>query len=239
MDTVSGADASYDSRKIVRSAQIDLETSQFDETLETIRNKTALCGGSISYCTISGRPEDGRYASLELSIPENMLDAFLADAGALGSVTRESSHSVDMTDQYQDNASRLESAMAQKRRLDELYQQAQNMEDIVTLTNALFDIQQQIDSLTGANQSIDQRAANAQVSLSLTETLQAPALPFGDRLAEQASLGLKAFARTLGDGVLFLTWALPWLGIAALLALLVFLHNFLRHKKRANKQQAD
>ena len=150
-------------RKIVRTASLSLETASFDAVIEAIRGQTAQAGGLVSQCDIGGTA-GSRYARMQLSVPEAALDGFLAGAQALGTVTSQSTSTEDMTDQYQDNASRLESARARKQRLDELFEKAQDMEDIVTLTNAIFDVQEEIDRLTGANQRIDNRAQNATIS---------------------------------------------------------------------------
>lgn len=52
-----------------------------------------------------------------------------------------------MTSTYTDNASRLESARAKKRQLDALYEKAENAKDIITLTDAIFDVQEEIEWL--------------------------------------------------------------------------------------------
>lgn len=230
----AGTDDSWDSgRRIVRSAQLEMTTDAFDAALEEVSAQTAAAGGSITSCDVIGTPEDGRYANIELSIPEEALDGFMAKTGVLGTVTREYSQALDMTSQYQDNASRLESARAQKQRLDELYQSAQSMEDIVAITNALFEVQQQIDSLTGANNSIDQRAANAQISLSITEVVaqEEPDAPLTQQLAHQAGQGVQALGEFLSGALLFAAWALPWLGAAGVLMLAVLVIMRMRRRR--------
>ena len=202
-------------RKIVRTASLSLETASFDAVIEAIRGQTAQAGGLVSQCDIGGTA-GSRYARMQLSVPEAALDGFLAGAQALGTVTSQSASSEDMTDQYQDNASRLESARARKQRLDELFEKAQDMEDIVTLTNAIFDVQEEIDRLTGANQRIDNRAQNATISLSISELTEEPAEGFGARLLRAGRDGLGGFVQAAQGIALWAAQALPWLAIAAL-----------------------
>lgn len=236
MNALSDPDADGspdDGRRIVRSARLDLTTDNLDAALEAVRAQTAGTGGSITSCDVSGTRESGRYASIELSIPEDALDGFLTETGALGTVTRAYSQAIDMTGQYQDNASRLESAKAQKQRLDELYQSAQSMEDIVTITNALFEVQQQIDSLTGANNAIDQRAANAQISLTITEEAaqEEADVPLTEQLVRQVGQGSQALGELMGNALLFAAWALPWLGSIGVLVLAVLVVMRLRRRR--------
>ena len=202
-------------RKIVRTASLSLETASFDAVIEAIRGQTAQAGGLVSQCDIGGTA-GSRYARMQLSVPEAALDSFLAGAQALGTVTSQSASSEDMTDQYQDNASRLESARARKQRLDELFEKAEDMEDIVTLTNAIFDVQEEIDRLTGANPRIDEHAQNATISLSISELTEEPAEGFGARLLRAGRDGLGGFVQAAQGIALWAAQALPWLAIAAL-----------------------
>ena len=100
------------------------------------------------------------------------------------------------------------------------------MEDIVTLTDAIFSVQQEIDALEGQNRSIDARAANAQVTVSLSEVLedaQPEQTPLARALAQQAGDGLAALGGFLTSLAMALAWALPWLGIAAVAVLAALL----------------
>lgn len=227
-------DSAEQGRKILRTAKLTLRTARFDEALAALCEQTVALGGSVTSSEVWGEVLTGRSATLELSIPAGELDGFLAGAGALGTVTRSESRAKDVTETYQDNASRLESARAQKQRLDELYAQAENMTDIVTLTDAIFAVQQEIDELEGKNRSIDARAANAQVTISLTESVELPEpLPasFTQKLSDQLRKGLEALGDFFSSLMLTLAWALPWLGVAAVVVLAVLLVRRRRRRR--------
>ena len=216
--------ATQSERKIVRSAQLSLDVEDMDTAIDALRARTQALGGVVDACEVSGRKADGRWASLTLSVPSEALDGFLSDAGGLGTVTREASQTTDMTDTYYDNASRLASAQAQKQRLDELYAQAQDMSDIIEITDALYDLQWEIDSLTGANQRIDTRVALSQVSITLNEKAsdepeEAPG--FVERIRRSAEDGLGTLADFLESLVLFVVWAAPWAAVLAVALLIV------------------
>ena len=217
-------------RKIIRTAQLDLEVEDMDGAMLSITAQAESAGGVISYSEVSGQKGEGRWGNMEVQVPSAWLDSFLAGAGSLGTVTRQSSQQTDMTSQYRDNASRLESARAQKQRLDELYAQAQDMTDIVTITDALFEVQQEIDDLTGANAWIDDRANMSRVYLSLTELADEEDIPdptFFEQLGEHFTDGVNAIVAFFSNLVLFGAWALPWIALAAVMAGVVF---FLRRR---------
>ncbi|MDO5378594.1 MAG: DUF4349 domain-containing protein [Clostridia bacterium] len=228
---LSGAETSEE--KILRSASLELKTDDLDAAVASIKARVESAGGRVTSCDVYA-VEETRYAGLELSIPDGELDAFLEGTGELGEVTRAQSSLSDMTASYQDNESRLESARAQKQRLDELYASAEDMEDIVTITGALFEVQQQIDRLEGANRSIDERAANAQVSLSITEEAGEGKADGSllARLGEQAQKGLGQLIAFFDGMIMFVAWALPWLALVALLSLFAYAAGrFFRRRK--------
>ena len=134
-----------------------------------------------------------------------MLDGVLSGAGEWGEVTREQTSAVDMTSTYTDNASRLESARAQKRQLDALYEKAETMEDIITLTDAIFDVQEEIEWLEGQNRRIDNQASMATLYVTINEKSSAVA-------AKQP------------------LYALPWAAVAAVVIALA--RRWVRKKKK-------
>ena len=226
--------ASQSERKIVRMAQMSVEVEDMDAAVAALQERVQALGGTVDSCEISGRRGEGRWASLTLSVPGGALDGFLSGAGALGTVTREASQTTDMTDTYYDNASRLESARAQKQRLDELYAQAQDMSDIIEITDAIYDLQWEIDTLTGANQRIDTRVALSQVSISLTEKASDAPEETPDlltRVKESAQDGVEALADYLESLLLLIIWALPWLVlIAAVVAVIAGIRRMRRRR---------
>lgn len=204
-------------KKIVRRAWLNFKTDSFDEAVDALRDRVTDMGGSVESCDISGTKDTSRTASLTLRVPSEQLDALLEGAGELGEITREQTTAVDMTDTYTDNASRLESARAKKQQLDALYAQAENMEDIITLTNALFDVQEEIDALEGQNRQIDDDVSFATLVVSISEKSSAVSAkqPFLTRMGRQFSDGLEHFGEFISDSVLALVYALPWLAVMA------------------------
>ena len=218
MAVVQGA---QQERKIVRTAQLSLEVADMDEAMLNLRERTLMLGGAVTLQEIEGVKGEGRYGYMELSVPSEQLDGVLGEAEARGKVLHTSLEETDMSASYYDNASRLESARAQKQRLDELYAQAEEMSDIVTITDAIFDVQQEIDALAGQNAWIDNRADNARVRIELTEKrAQAPQeeTSFLAQLASSFMDGLGAIGTFFGGLALFAVWVLPWLALIAMIA---------------------
>lgn len=221
-----------DEKKIVRNAWLNLRTDRFDETVQALCDQIEQAGGVVESRDISGAKNASRSANLTLRVPSDMLDGVLSGAGEWGEVTREQTSAVDMTSTYTDNASRLESARAKKRQLDALYEKAENMEDIITLTDAIFDVQEEIEWLEGQNRRIDNQASMATLYVTINEKSSAVSAkqPFFTRLGRQLADGWENFGEFVSNAVLGLTYALPWVAAAAVGTVMV--RAAIRKKKK-------
>lgn len=221
-----------DEKKIVRNAWLTLKTERFDEAVSALCEQIEQAGGVVESRDISGAKNASRSANLTLRVPSDMLDGVLSGAGEWGEVTREQTSAVDMTSTYTDNASRLESARAKKRQLDALYEKAENMEDIITLTDAIFDVQEEIEWLEGQNRRIDNQASMATLYVTINEKSSAVSAkqPFFTRLGRQLADGWENFGEFVSNAMLGLTYALPWVAAAAVGAVMV--RATIRKKKK-------
>lgn len=221
-----------DEKKIVRNAWLTLKTERFDEAVSALCEQIEQAGGVVESRDISGAKNASRSASLTLRVPSDMLDGVLSGAGEWGEVTREQTSAVDMTSTYTDNASRLESARAKKRQLDALYEKAETMEDIITLTDAIFDVQEEIEWLEGQNRRIDNQASMATLYVTINEKSSAVAAkqPLLTRMGEEFIEGMENFGEFVFGAVLGLIYALPWAAVAAVVIALA--RRWIRKKKK-------
>lgn len=221
-----------DEKKIVRNAWLTLKTERFDEAVSALCGQIEQAGGVVESRDISGAKNASRSASLTLRVPSDMLDGVLSGASEWGEVTREQTSAVDMTSTYTDNASRLESARAKKRQLDALYEKAETMEDIITLTDAIFDVQEEIEWLEGQNRRIDNQASMATLYVTINEKSSAVAAkqPLLTRMGEEFIEGMENFGEFVFAAVLGLIYALPWAAVAAVVIALA--RRWVRRKKK-------
>lgn len=224
--------AAEDEKKIVRNAWLTLKTERFDEAVSALCGQIEQAGGVVESRDISGAKNASRSASLTLRVPSDMLDGVLSGAGEWGEVTREQTSAVDMTSTYTDNASRLESARAKKQQLDALYEKAETMEDIITLTDAIFDVQEEIEWLEGQNRRIDNQASMATLYVTINEKSSAVAAkqPLLTRMGEEFVEGMENFGEFVFGAVLGLIYALPWAAVAAVVIALA--RRWVRKKKK-------
>ena len=160
-----------------------------------------------------------RYGNYVIRLPEENFSAFLDQSGALGYVVRRSESSENVSQAYYDTETRLAAQRTKQERLLALLAQADTMESIIELENALSETEYEIQSLTTDLEHYDDLIDYATVDLYLAEVLslsQTPGETAG--LGERMAAGLSASAAGLVQGVQDL---LVWLSYHLFLVIVV------------------
>ena len=230
-------DAAARESKIIRTASLNIATKQYDESLALLKRLCEEAGGWVSWTSENTSGTGLRSANLTLRIPSDKLDSFLEGTGGVGRVTYRSETADDVTDSYYDTATRLATQQALMNRLQTLVTDAASLSDLLALESQIADTQYEIDRLTGSLQSTDKQVDYATVDISLREERAAEDLTndemsFGERLLSALQVGLKAFAGFIGDAVVFLMAALPFL---AVVIVVVIVWKVVRKAKKNRK----
>lgn len=221
-------------KKIIRNASLTLQTQTYDDSLDALRAATESTGGWIEafseYTTGSGL----RRASLSLRVPQEQLDGYLAATESLGRVTSRSESSTDVTASYQDTQAQLATQQALMARLQALITESADLSDLLALESQIADTQYRIDSLQRSLNNTDRQVTYSTVSVSLQEET-APALTddtvgFGERILSAVQQGFSALVSFLGDAVIFLVAALPFIAVVAAIVIAIRIIRRFRRK---------
>ncbi|MCA9750411.1 MAG: DUF4349 domain-containing protein, partial [Romboutsia sp.] len=164
---------------------------------------------------------------IEVRIPLSERDAMMEFLHNLGiRVLNESTSANDIKDQYEDLDAKLATLTKTKDRFEELYDQAETVEEILKVQSQLLNLQRQIDKLTGRIKELEGKTDTTLISVSLTTDELALGYTPGDPWAPQNTLKLATRSlnmtfRDIGDfaiwaGVYALIW-LPLLGAGIVL----------------------
>ena len=236
----SGTARTADSAKIIYTADLSIETKDYDQSLqqlnETLDDADGYMESSNEY---TDSTDHTRTLSLTLRVPEGSYSAFLGAAeNVLGSVIRKSESADDVTTQYMDIEARLDNLTAQRSRLQELQSGADNLSDLLQIESSLSDVQYQIESyqsqLNWYAQQVDYCTVN--ITLNEVETLTADT-SFGTRLADAAKNGWSNFTAGAQAVVVFLMGAWPAIVIGAACGVVFYQVRHPR-KKRPNPKDA-
>lgn len=228
LSSSSGTDAGTALReqKLILTARMELETTAFDETAQRLASLTEELGGYFESSSVDNRSGDYRWAEYTVRVPAEQYQTFLDQTGELCSVLWSNSAKEDVSEAYYDTEGRLKTQQIKLERLQSLLQQAENMEDIITIESAISETEQQIDDLSGTLQHYDALVDYATVYLTLSEVYQlsgekqAPG-GFGQRLGAAFSGGLRSFGDVLEGLALAVAYGWIWLVLLAVIAVVV------------------
>ena len=206
--------------KLILSADLTLETQDYDATCAALEQLTAEAGGYIESSGNAGE-KGSRTANYTLRVPQEKFETFFAQIGDTCHVVSANRWSEDVTEQYTDIETRLATLQTKHERLLALLDQAAKMEDIISLENALADCEYEIDSLTGEKRHYDDLVSFSTFTVSLREVQTLTAVSegtgFGAQLAQAAQNGLGGLTTTVRGLILMLVTLWPvlvLLGIA-------------------------
>lgn len=178
----------------------------------------------------------GAEALMTLRIPSEKLDATLDEIGALGDIVSVSISRDDVTTQVLSVDAQIRALESSVARLETLLANATVMTDLIELESALTTRQAELDSLNAQQAYLDDQIALSTISLTLREKAQTPAgIP--TTFVDGLMTGAQALTWLISVVVVVIGFALPWLGIAALVAAIVVGIVKLVRRKKATRQQ--
>ena len=198
-------------RKLIRTVDMSVETKEYDNLLAAVENKVKFLGGYIENMeTYNGSSyssyRSSRNANMTLRIPQESLDAFLEEISAISNVVRHSENVDDVTLQYVDLSSHKEVLLAEQERLLQLIEQAETIEDIITLEDRLSDIRYQIESMESQLRTYDNKVTYSTVYLYIDEVQELT--PVKEETVWERITG--GFAESIDDIVYDITEAFIW-----------------------------
>ena len=229
------------SRKLIKNVNLSVETETFEELLATITEKTESFSGYIeeSY-TYNGSNYYGRgtrNASMTIRIPAQHLDAFLSSVSEVSNVISRNDSVSDVTLQYVDMESHKKALTAEQDRLLELLEQAESVEDIITIESRLSDVRYQIESMESQLRTLQNQVSYSTVYLDIQEVEKLTPVEEQTR-GEMIREGFVDSLYGVGNGLLDFGTAviidLPYLVVwAAVILLVILIIRLLRkHRKR-------
>ena len=232
--TTSTAVPAQADKKIIRTASLTIATQTFEDSLNALKSACEDQGGWIESSSENVNSYSGlRTAYLTLRIPQDSLDTYLDGADGLGRITSRSESAQDVTASYQDTQTRLDTQLALMERLQALITESGDLSDLLALESQIADTQYQIDSLQSSLNRTDRQVTYSTVDVTLKEEKVAEltdnTVSFGERILSAIQVGWEAFTGFLGDMLVFLVAALPFIAIVAVAAIVILIKR--RRKK--------
>ena len=248
---VSGSTDQNLADKIIYSAYGELETLDFEDSLQKLDALIDRYGAFLESSSITGSDLEaqrmgwyqGRTASYTIRVPKEHYADLTGALDGVGNVTYLSSNAENITAQYSDTQAQLDALSTQEQRLLEIMAQADTVEDMIKLESRLGEIRTQTEQLQAQLTNWDRQVSYSTVSLTIDEVQKLTEEP------EQDPTYLQQLKRTFLDSVAFLGRAAKALGkvlaaaipvlvpLAAVVLVVVLLTR--RGKRRREKRMAE
>ena len=247
----SGADTGApenNPEKLIYSAQVNLETTQFDDTIAALEKLIAQYGAYIqsssessndSWSISRGEPSI-RNANYEIRVPAEKFSGIMSSLSTLGNIPYSYTYTENISAQYYDTQARMENYLAQEKRLNELLEKAENVTEVIEIERELTEVRYKIESLQGTLKNWDRQVSYSTINLNVSEVVEytpSESRSFGQKLADAFKNGWKVFL----DFLLVLAEALPVILFIILIAVAIVVIAVKARKKRKAKaaEKAD
>jgi len=234
-------------RDIVTTASATVTVEDVDAAARTVADTAAAHGGYVESLSIGSDgtlypvdpavtdmnggviapdvmpyplPTDGAWITVR--VPADELTDVLGSLDDLGTVTATNVDRQDVTSQTVDLQARIDAAQASVDRLTQLMGQAQSVSDLIAAESALSERQALLESYQQQLKMLDDQVAMSTLSVTLTpevEPVTADPAGFGDGLAA----GWNGLVATLNGIVVAIGFLIPWLAVALVAGLIVWL----------------
>lgn len=218
-------------RLVVQESNLSLVVKNVRESSDKATDWAKSVGGYMVSSSLS-QPEEAPYAYVVLRIPAKDLKPAIEYFRSLAiKVSSENLLGTDVTDEYIDIDSRLDTLNKTKAKFEEILSKATAVQDILTVQRELINLQDQIDSLKGRQQYLEKTAELAKISLHLStdefSLPYAPSQPF--RPAAIFKQAVRSLVGTLRGGAKLLIWVGVYSPIWLLILGVIW---FFKHRKK-------
>lgn len=225
LDRKNGSADALKELKIIKSANITIEAGNAFSVFTEISEMAESAGGFVQDSSIY--EENGK---LTLRIPTAKADAFLKEIRENYEIKNFSENSKDVSDEYTDNQSRLESARTALKRYQELLSKANSIDEILRVQDRIDDITADIESYEALKASYDSKVAYETIVININNSIITEDNRWSDlseSLSDGMFLGFAVFLHVL----IILLYCLPFIVAIIVIIVLVSRHN---KKKKKN-----
>lgn len=237
--TQSSVNNTNSAQKIIKRYDYNYETEKFDEAYAYLKERIVVYGGYISSSDMTGNGSSSSYRTLYLTarIPAEKSDAFISEMGSLGTVVRQSESAEDVTLQYSDTESRIESLKAEQDSLNKLLEQADSLETIIALQDRLTEVRYELESYQSRKKLYDDLISYSTIDIRLEEVNYTVEVDDGTFLSRVVT-GLERSIRDIAEGLIsFAEWFIIHLPYFVVWGIVIFIIVKVIRKIRKNSKE--
>ena len=231
-----------DSQKLIRTVNMAIETTKFDETLEIVKKRVNELNGYIESSDYYTRGNSLNQQNLTIRLPFENVDAFIETIGNIATITRNNDFIEDVTLEYTDTKSRISSLEIEYESLNKLLEQADSLETIIALQDRLTEVRYELENYESKIRLFDNLISYSTIHLDIQEEYYVSPVEEDEGIFSRIKVGLSdTFYDLRTNGEDFIVWVvvnLPYLVIyAIIISVVVLIIRKTRKNKKAKKEK--
>ena len=245
----TGSTAMPANQKLIRTVYMEAETLSMTSLMNWLDERVANLNGYYEQKSVrrSGSRDDGsyyQYADLTIRVPAENLDQFVSQVGEKANIVSTSESTENVTLTYVSTQSRVEALETEQKRLLELLENAETMEDLLTIESRLTDVRWELENYASQLRVLDNQVNYSTIYLSVWE-VDEPTVIVERTVWQKIGDGFSENAGDMWDGLVnFFIWlitVIPYLiplaliGAVVLLVLKMCKKLKIRRKSKKNK----
>ena len=238
--------------KIIYSADISLETVDFDGAVAGVEALLTKYGAFLESSSVSGRSLTDTYydravyrrAEFVIRVPVGAFRDMTAAVEGVGNVTSRHTYTENITERYYDTKSRLDAYRVEQERLMTMLEKCSTVSEMLEIESRLSDVRYQLEALESTLRNWQNQVDYSTVRVTVNEVREYTKVAEARRTYwQQIGDGLRDTLENIGD---FFKALFKWLVvnlpvlllIAAFLAVIAVLLLALRRRARARRAPA-
>ena len=219
------------SEKLIYKGELYIETLEYKEALKEIKALIKKYEGIVEYeseyTSGSSWYNDNAvvnlHSTMRLRIPTKHFEAFMSSMEGAGQITNKDTEVINITKQYNDNSARIEALETQQKRLLEMMDKAETIEDMIAVESRLTEVQTDLNLYKSQKSTMDTDIEYSTITVHLDEVRKYSdtTKTFGTRFVEAIEDSWINFVETLGDMLIGLVHLLPYIIVIVLLVLII------------------
>lgn len=161
-------------RKLIKEVSLEVETEEYSALSQALTEQITKLGGYVQSFYTAGNENSGdsRYGQIQARIPKERLDEFIKTVEGASNVTYRQETVTDVTLQYVDLESRKNALLTEQQRLLELMEQAETVEDLISIESRLSEVRYQLESMESQLRTFDNQIDYSTVYINITEVIR-------------------------------------------------------------------
>jgi len=245
-NTMTTENATTSNRKLIKNASISVETKEFDALMASIDAKIKELGGYVEnmngyYGSKYESYRSNKNANITARIPAAKLDEFINAVGTEANITNKSESVTDVTLDYVDMESHKKMLIEEQNRLLEFLDQADTVEEIISLEDRLTNVKYQLESMESQIRTYDNNIDYSTVTIDVREVVDYTVVVEEEKTPMQRMTeGFMESLRSIGIGFrefgIWFVIHLPYIVLLAIIAAVALFIVFKVNKKNAKKR---